>query len=167
MRATDAENDALLYTLSGSSDFAIGRTNGQIRVADRVEFDYEGGQRSYTVLVKADDGFAGGTGTVDVTITITDVNEPPVVEDDTATTNEDEAVVINVLSDDRDPETANADLTVSVSRPQNGGATLDASRQGGHLHAQSQLSRRRHLHLHGLRWQPLRPGDGLRVGATR
>ena len=126
VRATDAENDALLYTLSGSSDFAIGRTNGQIRVADRVEFDYEGGQRSYTVLVKADDGFAGGTGTVDVTITITDVNEPPVVEDDTATTNEDEAVVINVLSDDRDPETANADLTVSVSRPQNGGATLDA-----------------------------------------
>ena len=50
VRATDAENDALLYTLSGSSDFAIGRTNGQIRVADGVTLDYEGGQRSYTVL---------------------------------------------------------------------------------------------------------------------
>ena len=133
VRATDAENDALLYTLSGSSDFAIGRTNGQIRVADRVEFDYEGGQRSYTVLVKADDGFAGGTGTVDVTITITDVNEPPKAVDDAPRRfDEDTSIEVDVLDTDSDPEDDRNDLTVNVVRgPAQGAATVNAPASPG------------------------------------
>ena len=40
--------------------------------------DYET-KSSYSVTVKAsdDNGGTGGTGTIDVTITVTDVNEPP------------------------------------------------------------------------------------------
>ena len=124
VRATDAENDPLLYALSGSSDFAIDRTSAQITVADGVALDFDAGQRRYSLTVTADDGF-GGTDTASVTVAITDVNEAPEATDDSASTDEDEAVSINVLRNDSDPESAG--LTVSaVRRPRHGTATLEA-----------------------------------------
>ena len=58
-------------------------------------------------------------------IIITDVNEAPVASDDAAATAEDEAVVVHVLDNDRDPE--NDDLAViRVTAPQNGVAEVDA-----------------------------------------
>ena len=125
VQATDAEGDDPVYTLSGASQFVIGRTTGQIRVAAGAAFDYDQGQRSYTLTVTADDGF-GGTDTVDVTINLTDVNEPPDATDDAPPRfDEDTAVTIDVLANDTDPE--NHDLTVtSVTRPSRGSATLNS-----------------------------------------
>ena len=77
--ATDADNDTLTYTLEGadSASFDLVTISGsaQIRTKSGVTYDHET-KSSYAVTVKADDG-NGGTDTIAVTITVTDVNEPP------------------------------------------------------------------------------------------
>ena len=55
-----------------AASFGIVATSGQLQT--KVGLDYEV-ESSYSVTVKAAD--AGASGTIDVTITITDVNEPP------------------------------------------------------------------------------------------
>ena len=65
-----------------------------------------------------------------VDITVTDVNEAPEAVRDDATTVEDMAVTIEVLSNDDDPDAGdpNDTLTVSLrSRPTNGVAAVDAA----------------------------------------
>ena len=76
--ATDTDSgDTLTYTLEGTDavSFDIVSTSGQIQTTTGVTYDYET-QSSYAVIVKADDG-NGGSDTIMVTITVTDVNEPP------------------------------------------------------------------------------------------
>ena len=75
--ATDADNDALTYSLEGTdaASFSIVSTRGQIQTA--AALDHEARPR-YSVTVRADDG-KGGTDTIGVTISVTDVNEPPTV----------------------------------------------------------------------------------------
>ena len=127
VRATDNENDPLVYTLSGASEFVIGRTTGQIAVAADATFDFDTPPTSYTVTVTADDGF-GGQDTVDVTINLENVNEPPVAVDDApAGFNEDTSTTIDVLDNDSDPEDEASDLTVSIQRrPSNGSVAVNA-----------------------------------------
>ena len=76
--ATDGDNDRLIYTLGGTeaADFQILGTTGQIQTKAGVTYDYED-KSSYSVTVTANDG-NGGTVTREVTITVTDVDEPPV-----------------------------------------------------------------------------------------
>ena len=83
--ATDANNDALTYSLldpSGSRYFTIdahGSTAGQIRVAlasaSSVTVDHE--ERAEVVVSVTATDFTGSFDSVDVTITIVDVNEAP------------------------------------------------------------------------------------------
>ena len=75
--ATDGDNDPLTYTLEGTAAtaFEIVSTSGQIRTTAGETYDRET-QSSYAVTVKADDG-NGGTDTLAVTITLTNVIEPP------------------------------------------------------------------------------------------
>ena len=75
--ATDADGDTLEYTLEGTdaASFDIVSTSGQIRTKAGVTYDHET-TSSYSVTVKADDG-NGGTDTIAVTITVTDIDEPP------------------------------------------------------------------------------------------
>ena len=74
--ATDADNDALTYTLGGTdaSAFSIERTTGQLKT--RAALDYET-KRTYTVTITASDGSL--TDTITVSINITDVDDTPVV----------------------------------------------------------------------------------------
>ena len=124
VRASDAELDPLSYSLSGSSDFVIDSTRGQIKVADAVVLDFDKGQTSYTLTVGVDDGFEGRD-SVTVTVTVTGVNEAPVAGDDVGTTYEDEVMVVSVLGNDLDPE--NDDLEViRVTDPQYGAVEVDA-----------------------------------------
>ena len=73
--ATDPENDSLTYTLGGTdmSSFAIGTGSGKL--ATRAALDHED-TSSYEVTVTADDG-NGGSAEIDVTIAVSDVDEPP------------------------------------------------------------------------------------------
>ena len=75
--ATDADRDRLTYRLSGSDagSFTINSSNGQLRTRSGVTYNYEDRDR-YEVTVEADDGH-GGNAFIDVTIHLTDVNEPP------------------------------------------------------------------------------------------
>ena len=78
LTATDTDaGDTLAYTLEGAdaASFDIVSTSGQIRTRPGVTYDHEA-RSSYSVTVKADDGNAG-TATIAVTITVTDVAEPP------------------------------------------------------------------------------------------
>ncbi len=75
--ATDADSDTLEYTLEGTdaASFTIVSTSGQIQTKTGVTYNHEG-TSSYSVTVKADDG-NGGTDTIGVTVTVSDVNEVP------------------------------------------------------------------------------------------
>ena len=85
VKATDDDDDVLTYSLSGGADkdaFGIVPASGQITVGDDTKLDYET-RTSYMVEVKAEDPF-GMSDTVTVTITVTDVDEAPVLEGDAA-----------------------------------------------------------------------------------
>ena len=84
--ATDPDTgDTPAYTLEGADldSFDIDSASGQIQTKPGVTYDHES-KSSYSVTVKADDN-NGGTATIDVTITVTDVNEPPEFDSATAT----------------------------------------------------------------------------------
>ena len=84
--ATDGDLDTLAYTLEGTDaiSFQIVSASGQIETKSGVTYDHEANP-SYTVTVKADDS-NGGTDTIEVTITVTDVNEAPAFDDVSPTT---------------------------------------------------------------------------------
>ena len=75
LTATDADSDPLTYTLEGTdaASFDIDSASGQLQT--RAALDHES-KSSHAVTVKADDG-NGGTDTIAVTVSVTDVAEPP------------------------------------------------------------------------------------------
>ena len=75
--ATDADNDTLSYSLDGlhKDRFTIVPTSGQIQTKVDQSYDHEADQ-FLSLMVVADDG-NGGTATADVTVSLTDQNEPP------------------------------------------------------------------------------------------
>ena len=75
--ATDADNDPLTYTLedADAASFNFNATTRQLSTKSGVTYDHET-TPSYSVTLKADDD-NGGTDTLAVTITVTDVEEPP------------------------------------------------------------------------------------------
>ena len=75
--ATDADGDTLTYSLEGTdaAKFTVNSSSGQLRTRAGERYDREA-KASYAVRVKADDS-NGGTDTVAVTITLTNVVEKP------------------------------------------------------------------------------------------
>ena len=74
--ATDPDTgDTLTYSLEGADapSFAIDADTGQLQTDAALDFETDA---EYDVRVRATDG-GGLTDTIDVTITVTDVNEPP------------------------------------------------------------------------------------------
>ena len=78
--ALDADGDALTYSLSGSDDFTIGASSGQISVAGALDYET---QSSYALTVSVSDGKdASGEadpsvdGSVDLTVQLVRVAEP-------------------------------------------------------------------------------------------
>ena len=82
--ATDADNDALTYTLGGTdaAAFSIVSTSGQLQT--NAELDYET-KASYAVTVSVSDSNSGSD-SIEVTINVTDVNDAPTFTDGTSTT---------------------------------------------------------------------------------
>ena len=81
--ATDADNDTLTYTLGGTDAAAFGifSTNGRLQT--KAALDYEK-KSSYTVTITVDDG-NNGSDSIDVTINVTNVNDPPTFTDGSST----------------------------------------------------------------------------------
>ncbi len=100
--AVDPDHPAPVYSLTGAPDFEIDPNSGQVTVGAGVALDRED-TPSYTGTVTATDDL-GANSSIPLTITVVDVNEPPVAGIDMATTKEDTPVAINVLANDADPE---------------------------------------------------------------
>ena len=82
--ATDADNDTLTYSLSGTneSSFEIVSSSGQLKTKDALNHETKS---SYAVTISVSDG-EGGSDSISVTINVTNVNEAPVFSDGTTTT---------------------------------------------------------------------------------
>ena len=74
--ATDADGDPLTYSMEGmdTASFTFDASARQIKTRTGVLYNYEAAKNTYSVTVKADDG-TGGTDTIAVTITLTDMLE--------------------------------------------------------------------------------------------
>ena len=76
--ATDSDADTLTYTLGGAdaASFTIVNTSGQLQTKELLDYEVT---PSYTVTVTATDP-SGAADTIDVTITVINVDEPGTVE---------------------------------------------------------------------------------------
>ena len=112
VRATDDEGDALTYSMIGAdaASLTIGRTSGQIKTKDAL--DYETEPNTYTVTVTATDP-AGLSDTATVTITVTDVDEDPVVSGNDAVDYAENGAGMVAAYAATDPE--NGDIAWSLS----------------------------------------------------
>ena len=82
--ATDADNDTLTYSLSGTDALSFGIDSGSGQLRTSTALDYET-KSSYSVTVSVSDGNEGRD-SIPVTISVTDVNETPVFDDGENTT---------------------------------------------------------------------------------
>ena len=119
--AKDPENRPISWSVSDTTAFAI--TGGVLTFQSPPDYEVQG---SHTVTVTAEDP-GGQSDSVTVTISIADVNEPPVAGDDEFRFAEDTASSLEVLVNDTDPETDRDDLTLEVrTDPGNGMAVVEA-----------------------------------------
>ncbi|RKU32418.1 hypothetical protein C6496_24015 [Candidatus Poribacteria bacterium] len=82
--ATDADNDTLIYALSGTdaASFSIGAITGQLQTNTALDFETKS---SYSVTVSVSDG-NGGSNAIDITINVSNVNEAPAFSEGTRAT---------------------------------------------------------------------------------
>ncbi|MDD5263722.1 MAG: Ig-like domain-containing protein, partial [Candidatus Bipolaricaulis sp.] len=78
-----------------------------------------------TFTYAASDGH-GGTASASVTVLVAPVNDPPLAQDDSASTNEDVAVSISVLANDSDPDGEALSID-AVTQPENGTVVEDGA----------------------------------------
>jgi hypothetical protein len=99
----------------------IVESDGRITYIPNPDFS---GDDSFTYKVGDDDGGISNEATVSVTVTA--VNDPPSAADDSATTGQDTAVIIDVLTNDSDADGTLVPATVTVqSAPGDGSATVN------------------------------------------
>ncbi len=102
--AVDPDSDALTYEIaSGDREhFAVGALDGVVRYVG-PSMDFETAPNRFESTIRARDGF-GAEARTEIVVKVTDVNETPQAADDHAETPEDQAITIDVLANDTDPE---------------------------------------------------------------
>ena len=117
---SDIDGDLLVIaSVGGASHGTTAIEGGQVRYTPNAAYS---GLDAFDYTVS--DG-AGGTDTGSVTVAVTDVNHPPVANDDTATTSEDTSSLIDVRANDTDVDGDPLTLT-SVNAPSHGTAAIEA-----------------------------------------
>ena len=97
---TDVDGDALTVDDVTSPSHGMVKVNAAGTITYTPHTDFNGADRfTYTVA----DG-VGGTATASVILTVTPVNDLPVAADDAATTDEETAVIVEVLANDTDAD---------------------------------------------------------------
>ena len=104
VQAEDPDGDAMTYDLSSGAGarFRLGRDDGAVKYIGPGE-DYEAEPNRYELTAIARDAH-GAEARARVVVNVLDENEPPVAGPDEAATTEDQAVEIDVLANDADPE---------------------------------------------------------------
>jgi len=116
---TDPDGDDLEVTSATSPDGTVD-INADGTITFTPDQDFNG---PTTIEYTVSDG-NGGTDTATVTIDVTPVNDDPVGGDDSATTDEDTPVIIDVLSNDTDVDGDTLEVT-EVGDPSNGTAEIN------------------------------------------
>lgn len=96
---TDVDNDTLTIVQASAQ-------LGAVTFVDGLSINYQGpanANGSDTISYQISDG-QGGSASSTVAVTLTTRNDPPIAVDDNATTDEDTAINIDVLSNDSDPD---------------------------------------------------------------
>jgi VCBS repeat-containing protein len=118
---TDIDGDPLTYTATGlPAGLTIDPVTGVIGGTIDHSASQGGTNGTYTVVVTADDG-NGGTVTHSFAFSVT--NPAPAAGDDTAGTDEDTPVIIDVLGNDSDPD--GDPLAVTTATAPNGTVTIN------------------------------------------
>jgi len=118
--ANDDDVDGDTLTIDSVTDGSHGTVvieNGQVKYTPDADFN---GNDSFTYTIT--DG-NGETSTGTVNVTVNPVNDAPLAEDDTVTTDEDTPITIDVLSNDDDVD-GDALTITSVSNPASGTAQI-------------------------------------------
>ncbi|WP_424100227.1 Ig-like domain-containing protein [Moorena producens] len=131
----DIDGDSLTLTIVGnpSNGNAVVNNNGTQgdRTDDFITYTPNPNTNGNDSLIYQVDDGNGGIDTATVNLTINPVNDPPEAQNDSATTNEDTAVNINVLNNDSDIE-GDSSLSV-VTNPSNGSAVVNTNNTPGDL----------------------------------
>ncbi len=116
--AIDPDGDIPTFSITGGSDsslFTIDANTGELNFNNAPNFESPldaDGDNSYDVEITADDG-NGGNDSQTLTITVNDINENPLANNDNFSTDEATAfTTANVLDNDNDPDSSN---TISIS----------------------------------------------------
>ena len=125
--ATDPENDGLAYNIDTThgNRFAIDRNTGLLRVGSAANLNHES-RGTYPVTVSVSDPFNPAV-TQQVTIMITDIDEPPLSDVRMVSTTEDSTQPVDVAPDARDPDVTDPDESLIIrqaSGPANGQLTV-------------------------------------------
>ena len=123
------------YSVSGVSDLGLFSAVPTVSTSGELSYtpaDDANGTASFDVVVQDDGGTANSGNDTSVpqtfTITVNAVNDPPDVVADTATTDEDQPVSIDVLANDSDIDGALVPGSVTVvSGPANGATSVDTA----------------------------------------
>ena len=126
---TDIDNDmntaTLIIVASPAKGIAVVEANGTISYSPEKDFT---GEDSFTYQVEDAAGAKSNVATV--TITVININDPPVAADDAATTDENVAVDIDVLNNDFDIDNGIVPSSVTIaSNPVHGTVTVHTSGQ--------------------------------------
>ena len=132
----------LPYALTGTFDQATYEPGANYSGPDAFAFEANDGQLDSAPAT--------------ISITVTHVNHPPVANDDSASTTQDQSVTVSVLTNDTDPD--NDLLTVSGTSTPGSRKHCGQRRRHRHLHPGHGLLRARLLHLRRERRQR---GDGI------
>ncbi|MXZ74354.1 MAG: tandem-95 repeat protein, partial [Gemmatimonadetes bacterium] len=126
--ATDPDGDRLDYVLAegDAQRFAVDSRDGTLMYTGPGE-DFETPPNVYELIVEATDP-DGEMAEADVVVRVVNVVELPAAVDDTATTDEDVALTVDVLANDSDPEGTGLRVS-SVSAAENG--TTEVAADGG------------------------------------
>ncbi|MYL07156.1 MAG: tandem-95 repeat protein, partial [Gemmatimonadales bacterium] len=123
VEAEDPDGDEVTYSLAAGdrTRFLVGSRDGVVSYVGAGE-DYETEPNRYELTVRARDPH-GAAATVGVTVEVRNVNEAPAAVADSAATNEDEPVTVDVLANDSDVD-GDALRIESVSQPAHGTARI-------------------------------------------
>ncbi|WP_422049928.1 beta strand repeat-containing protein [Shimia sp.] len=117
---TDLDGDTLTITTLGAASHGSVADNGDGSVTYTPNANFNGSD-SFTYQIS--DG-NGGTDSGSVSVNIAPVNDAPIAVNDATTTNEDTAVVINLLANDTDLD--GDSLTISNIGPASNGTVVDS-----------------------------------------
>ena len=131
--ATDADNDRRTYSISGTdaASFDVVPSSGQLRTKGALDHE---SRRSYSFTMSVTDskdihGFADEIvdDTINVTVTVNDVNEPPTVTGDTEPSVDENTERFSRFYSAADPEGAASTYTWSLLGTDSGDFNIDSS----------------------------------------